>query len=59
MKKDLLAFVLKWRFEMKFRCVFKRKWRSFIAKKFIESDEYKIGKWKADDFIYTWETLQK
>lgn len=58
MNKEIAAFILRWRYDLKCRGIPKRKWRKIIANHFICGGEIKKYEKGADQFCKTWDILK-
>lgn len=57
--KDIKKFILQRKYFLKVTGVKKSLWRKELAKRFMESNEYKSKKWTSDDFAAAWDELSR
>lgn len=59
MNKQIAAFILGWKYDLKCRGVAKSKWRKIIGDHFVDSKAISMYPNGADQFVKTWEELEK
>ena len=59
MNKNIAAYILGWRYQLKNRGIAKSKWRKKIGDHFVDSGEIKKYEDGSAEFIKTWEELVK
>ena len=57
MNKEIAAYILGWRYQLKCQGIAKSKWRKRIGDKFIDSGESKKYEHGVEEFCSTWYEL--